>query len=154
MFDGHRVTGTEREIGDGHPSQDRVYPESEHEGEGAKQDGYCDGGLGLEPARSDGPVAFDGMFAVGLRIQRIIDEIDRAGKKTEEGEDDKGRRQVFSVSQPFSEYHPGKDDEVFRPLPGSYGFYNRGKHRSNYFIYAPVAYSCASGALVRLWRIP
>ena len=122
MLEGKVVNYAQAKIGDGQSAKQRVNEKGAGQRNKCEQDGENDGDGRLQPAGGDGAIAFQGMLAVGLGVQQVVNEIDRAGEKTEKREGDKGRCQGFFILQSLREDNAGKENEVLAPLPGTYAF--------------------------------
>jgi hypothetical protein len=62
------------------------------------------------------------MLAIRLDVRQVIDDVDRAGKQTEDQESEQRWDRRFHIRQFLIKDEGSKQDEVFHPLVGAHGF--------------------------------
>ena len=99
-----------RECGKGARQQDR-----NHDGEHEEDDDGEDAGEGRDIARGEGPAALAGMVAVGLHVQKVVDDVGgrRGQAEAEEGE---ACRRERAGRPDVSKQQRHNDEDVLGPL--------------------------------------
>ena len=71
------------------------------------------------------------MQPILFQVCQVVDQIDRAGSKTEQDEPEYRVQQGTKAEQLFIKNQCGEDKHIFDPLPGSHGFDQRFHHDSD-----------------------
>ena len=83
--------------------------EQEHDGEGRRR-------AARQGARGDGAVPLHGVLPVLVHVGEVVDQVDRAGERAEDGEG-RERRPDERAEEVLREGDRGEDEEVLHPLP-------------------------------------